>query len=58
MKYQQVKFNQDCNHIIFNIISYPFTSPDPPVGFHEVDAPHIDRVHPQEIYRVLISVRG
>jgi hypothetical protein len=47
MKYQQVKFNKDCNHIICNIKNYPFTGPDPSLGFQEVDAAHNARVHPQ-----------
>ena len=58
MKHQQVKHNQGCNHIIFNTKSCLFTAPDPSLGFQEVDAPRTGRVHPQEIHRVFISVRG
>jgi hypothetical protein len=45
MKYQKVKFKQDCNQMICNRKSYTFTGPDTPLGFQEVDAPRTGRVH-------------
>jgi len=58
MTYQKVKFNQNCNHIICNIKSYPFTGPDTPLGLQEFDPPSTGCVYSQETLRVLISFRG